>query len=132
MRRLTFRNIAIGLLLMIQSMAHASTLNDVDIQEQDVGNKPYYVISAVFAGEVEEPSQTSSPFSVPVSLMIPKQCCNQVAIVDVVNSVLFEFPPTPLGYITLNIGQIILGKNSFRGEVKTVLFMRALFGIKTW
>ncbi|HDM8206083.1 TPA: hypothetical protein P0E34_001253 [Vibrio campbellii] len=118
MRRLTFRNIAIGLLLMIQSMAHASTLNDVDIQEQDVGNQPYYVISAMFTGEVEEPSQTSSPFSVPVSLMIPKQSCNQVAIVDVVNSVLFEFPPTPLGYITLNIGQIILGENfiSGRGE----------------
>lgn len=116
MLRSAFMIVTIGLLFVVQSMAYSSTLNNVEIQESNLGTKPYYKISAMYAGEIGRPDGVNAQFSVPVSLMLPTQTCNQTAIIDVVNSVLYEFPATPLGHITLNTGHMILGDAFISGR----------------
>ncbi|MDF2155123.1 alpha/beta hydrolase domain-containing protein [Vibrio sp. CAU 1672] len=91
-------------------------LSNVDIEPVSLAGKPYYRINADFLSDFKRSDRSRGEFSVPFSALVPQGSCNNTVIVDVVNSVLFEFPVTPLGHITLNLAQQFLGETFIAGR----------------
>ena len=96
---------------------HASTsFSNIDIGDISLAGKPYYQVEADLFADFTRPDSSQGTFSVPVSMLIPQNRCNKTAILDVVNSVLFEFPETVLGHTTINFARQFLGDDFIAGR----------------
>lgn len=113
----TFVQYIVCLCCFLTFSAYASSpFTNIDINETNLAEKPYFQISADFSSDFVRPDGTQGHFTVPITALVPRGKCNNTAIIDVVNSVLFEFPLTPLGYTPLNFAQLFLGEYIISGR----------------
>ncbi|MDG3086347.1 alpha/beta hydrolase domain-containing protein [Vibrio hannami] len=111
-----FRLLAL-LIYLAGFSAHANTsFSNVDIESISLSGKPYYQIEADLSADFVRSDNSHGAFSVPISMLVPQDRCNQTAIVDVVNSVLFEFPETALGHTPINFARLFLGDDFISGR----------------
>jgi hypothetical protein len=107
----------LGLCFLLTANAFAaSPFSNVETTETLLVDKPYYQVTANFSGTFIRNDGTHGAFAVPVTALIPKGKCYNTAIIDVVNSVLFEFPKTPLEYTPLYFAKMFLGDDIISGR----------------
>ena len=83
----------------------------------DVAGSPYLRGSGTFSGEFQREDGSWAYFAVPATKLSPIGKCNETAIVDVVNSVTFEFPATAeLGHIVIPAARVFLGDDLIAGR----------------
>ncbi|MGR5324944.1 alpha/beta hydrolase domain-containing protein [Vibrio sp. DNB22_17_1] len=117
MKRSTLMKYAVCLCYALTFSVYAnSPFSNIDINETNLVDKPYFQISADFSSDFVRPDGSQGYFTVPITALVPRGKCNNTAIIDVVNSVLFEFPITPLGYTPLNFAQLFLGEDIISGR----------------
>ncbi|SEF49673.1 alpha/beta hydrolase domain-containing protein [Vibrio hangzhouensis] len=93
-----------------------STFSNVATTDTSLANKAYIEVTADFSGSFVRSDRSRGSFTVPVTALFPKGKCNNTAVIDVVNSVLFEFPITPLGYTPLYFARMFLGDDVLSGR----------------
>lgn len=108
----------LALLLWAASLqVFATRFEVVQRSEISLGNTFYDEVSGFLSNHFKRDFDTAASYRVPVTALLPKQRCNQVAIVDVVNSVLFEFPATAeLGHNSFSFAGTLLGPDFLSGR----------------
>jgi len=106
------------LLVLVTTPTIAQTRLVIDVETSiSLNGRPYLQREGMLQGDFQRSDNSSGQFSVPVLLQIPQHGCNGVAILDLVNSVLFEFPATDeLGHILLPFGRLFLGADLISGR----------------
>ncbi len=109
--------LVILLWLLVASQSTGATFVPSAIEQLELNGTQYQSAIGSVVGSFERSDGTLGFFDVSAQALIPIENCNGTAIVDVVNSVLFEFPATDeLGHLVLPLGRIFLGDDLIAGR----------------